>query len=83
MLPQSSLSVLSSKNISDSQYVVVGQFDATGIAKGVLSRDLGKIAVIRLNIKNNSNVWIILSEVRHFILCYSFSFYEQIIQSVE
>ncbi|KAG1687724.1 Alpha-1,3-mannosyl-glycoprotein 4-beta-N-acetylglucosaminyltransferase B [Nymphon striatum] len=61
-----SVSTQTNSNISDSEYVVVGQFDPSGVAKGTISHEFAEISEIRLHIQHSSNVWVIISEVSYF-----------------
>lgn len=51
-------------NATSDGYVVVGQFDSGGIAKGTLN--LGRIKAMRLHVHSDSDNWAILSEVNFF-----------------
>lgn len=46
-------------------YVVVGGFNSFGIAEGALDPKLGKIKSVRLHVHNDSENWVILSEVNN------------------
>lgn len=54
--------VSSAMNATSDGYVVVGQFNSAGVAKGNVA--LGRIKALRLHVHSDSDNWAILSEVR-------------------
>ncbi|XP_049885273.1 alpha-1,3-mannosyl-glycoprotein 4-beta-N-acetylglucosaminyltransferase A-like isoform X2 [Pectinophora gossypiella] len=44
-------------------YTKVGEFDEFGLAEGTLNKEIGPLSCIRLRVKQNSNFWVILSEI--------------------
>nr|XP_033195142.1 alpha-1,3-mannosyl-glycoprotein 4-beta-N-acetylglucosaminyltransferase B isoform X1 [Bombus vancouverensis nearcticus]XP_033195143.1 alpha-1,3-mannosyl-glycoprotein 4-beta-N-acetylglucosaminyltransferase B isoform X1 [Bombus vancouverensis nearcticus]XP_033195144.1 alpha-1,3-mannosyl-glycoprotein 4-beta-N-acetylglucosaminyltransferase B isoform X1 [Bombus vancouverensis nearcticus] len=52
-----------SNDITEDGYVIIGKFDALGIAQGTVDPKLGKILILRLTVHSESENWAILSEV--------------------
>ncbi|XP_015602515.1 alpha-1,3-mannosyl-glycoprotein 4-beta-N-acetylglucosaminyltransferase B [Cephus cinctus] len=52
-----------SVNVTEDGYVIIGRFDAMGIAQGTVDRKYGKISVLRLTVHSESDNWAILSEI--------------------
>lgn len=50
-------------NVTEDGYIIVGKFDALGIALGTVDKSLGKVTVLRLTVHSESENWAILSEV--------------------
>ncbi|XP_066586726.1 alpha-1,3-mannosyl-glycoprotein 4-beta-N-acetylglucosaminyltransferase B [Prorops nasuta] len=64
VLPESSGLVDRNDNdITEDGYIVIGKFDALGIAKGTVDKKFGKINVLRLTVHSESENWAILSEI--------------------
>ena len=63
----------STVNTTSDGFVVVGQFDSSGLAQGVIDH-LGKIKVMRLHVHSDSDNWAILSEVSFFMSKTTFPF---------
>jgi alpha-1,3-mannosylglycoprotein beta-1,4-N-acetylglucosaminyltransferase A/B len=65
VLPESSHTSLSriDLNATSDGYVIVGKFDAMGVAEGAVDPQLGTIKVMRLNVHSESDNWAILSEI--------------------
>ncbi|XP_050471554.1 alpha-1,3-mannosyl-glycoprotein 4-beta-N-acetylglucosaminyltransferase B isoform X1 [Bombus huntii] len=61
-----------SNDITEDGYVIIGKFDALGIAQGTVDPKLGKILILRLTVHSESENWAILSEV--FLVCEQGSF---------
>lgn len=61
-LPESSL-VWSSYNSTTDGFLIIGSFNAFGIAEGTIESRIGKIKEIRLHIHSDTENWAILSEV--------------------
>lgn len=55
------------KLIEDSKIFILrfksGKFDTLGIAQGTVDKKLGKISILRLTVRSESENWAILSEV--------------------
>ncbi|XP_076622111.1 alpha-1,3-mannosyl-glycoprotein 4-beta-N-acetylglucosaminyltransferase a isoform X1 [Colletes latitarsis] len=52
-----------SNDITEDGYIVIGKFDALGIAQGTVDKKLGRILVLRLTVHSESENWAILSEI--------------------
>lgn len=67
LLPADSLSenssVWSTYNTTTDGYLVVGSFDALGVAEGVLDPKIGPIKELRLHVHSDSENWALLSEI--------------------
>ncbi|CAK9798153.1 Alpha-1,3-mannosyl-glycoprotein 4-beta-N-acetylglucosaminyltransferase B [Anthophora quadrimaculata] len=50
-------------DITEDGYVIIGKFDALGIAQGTVDSKLGKVLILRLTVHSESENWAILSEV--------------------
>ncbi|XP_060521150.1 alpha-1,3-mannosyl-glycoprotein 4-beta-N-acetylglucosaminyltransferase B isoform X2 [Cylas formicarius] len=61
-IPTALMATISS-NLTGDGYVIVGDFDGSGIARGSVDNSLGKIQSIRLYVHSDSDNWAILSEI--------------------
>ena len=50
-----------------------GQFNDLGLAEGKIEEDLNPITAIRLVIKSSSKNWVIISEVREFVIFFYYA----------
>ncbi|XP_037943157.1 alpha-1,3-mannosyl-glycoprotein 4-beta-N-acetylglucosaminyltransferase B-like [Teleopsis dalmanni] len=56
-------SVWSTYNSTNDGYLIVGAFDAIGVAEGALDTKIGAIKEIRLHVHGDSENWVLLSEI--------------------
>ncbi|XP_053994346.1 alpha-1,3-mannosyl-glycoprotein 4-beta-N-acetylglucosaminyltransferase B [Hylaeus anthracinus] len=52
-----------SNDVTEDGYIVIGKFDALGIAQGTVDKKFGKILILRLTVHSESENWAILSEI--------------------
>ncbi|ALC44609.1 CG9384 [Drosophila busckii] len=68
LLPADSLSenssVWSSYNTTTDGYLIVGAFDAMGVAEGLLDAKIGALKELRLHVHSDSENWALLSEIK-------------------
>lgn len=50
-------------NTTTDGFLIIGNFNAMGLAEGVLDNRIGKLRKMRLNVHTKSEFWVILSEV--------------------
>ncbi|KAL2740574.1 hypothetical protein V1478_000715 [Vespula squamosa] len=50
-------------DMTEDGYIIVGKFDALGIAQGTVDKKYGRISVLRLTVHSESENWAILSEI--------------------
>lgn len=50
-------------NSTQDGFLIIGGFDALGIAEGQVNPKIGPIKEIRLNVHSDTENWVILSEV--------------------
>ncbi|KOX78301.1 Alpha-1,3-mannosyl-glycoprotein 4-beta-N-acetylglucosaminyltransferase B [Melipona quadrifasciata] len=50
-------------DITEDGYIIIGKFDALGIAQGTVDPKLGKVLILRLTVHSESENWAILSEI--------------------
>lgn len=51
-------------NTTTDGYLIIGSFNAFGIAEGSVDNRIGKLRELRLHVHTESENWVILSEVR-------------------
>lgn len=52
-----------SNDVTEDGYVIIGKFDALGMAQGTVDPKLGRISILRLTVHSESENWAILSEI--------------------
>ncbi|XP_043289885.1 alpha-1,3-mannosyl-glycoprotein 4-beta-N-acetylglucosaminyltransferase B [Venturia canescens] len=52
-----------SNDVTEDGYVIIGKFDALGIACGTVDKQLGRVKVLRMTVHSESENWAILSEI--------------------
>lgn len=50
-------------NTTNDGYLIVGGFNAFGVAEGIVDNRIGKLREMRLHVHSDSENWVILSEV--------------------
>lgn len=61
-LPENSI-IWSSYNSTTDGFLIIGSFNAFGIASGVVDPRIGLVKEIRLHVHSDSENWVVLSEV--------------------
>lgn len=60
---QKKISELQQYDMTTDGFLVIGYFDAMGLAEGVIDSRVGKLREMRLRVHTDSQNWVILSEV--------------------
>lgn len=59
--------IWSAYNSTADGFLIVGSFNALGVAEGTIDAKIGKVKEIRLHVHSDSENWAILSEVYIFV----------------